>query len=209
MEAMDRFLWHPVFRVEKYRGVWVPGAVPYEVVEGEGNVLTGRGANSLWQRIVDGGATTNAWDGHLGESDTTPWRGAYLAVGTGTTAATATDTDLGSAGTANSYYMTMVDGWPKYTEGVALNTALGSLTGPGSVDFRASFATGVANFTWNEWALGAIGTNPNEDGGDGTAVNFTDTGGTFDNRIISRKIKAFGPKTSADTWIFNVSCSLS
>lgn len=193
-------------RVEKYRGEvdpLMPERPPYEVVNCYGNVLVKRGAYALWQRIVDGGGTTNGWDGFLGESDATPWAGAYIAVGNVGTAATSADTDLGAAGTANAFYMTMVNAYPQFTEAVALNTALGSITDPTSVDFRASFTTSVANFAWREWALGAIGTNPNEDGGDGTAVNFTDTGGTFNNLMINHKIYEFGTKTSADTWIVN------
>jgi hypothetical protein len=193
-------------RVEKYLGVPRPGDQPYEVVESEGNVLTTLGADAIWQRVLDGGGTTNAWDGHLGESDATPWRGAYIAVGTSDTAATVADTDLGSAGSANAYYMTMADGFPKYADGTALN---GSPADASSVLFQASFTTSVANFAWREWAIGAIGTNPNEDGGDGTAVNFTDTGGTFDNRMFNHKIHNFGTKTSAFTWVVNATFTIS
>lgn len=203
----ERIGWLPTATVEKYRGG--PSGDPYERIVRAGNVLTDLGANALWQALTDGGASTVLWEGHLGESDTTPWVGAYLAVGTGTTSATASDTDLASAGTANSFYMTMTNGWPKYTEGDALNTAFGSLTGPGSVDFRATFGTSVANFAWNEWGLGAVGSNPNEDGADGTSVNFTDTGGTFSNRMFSRKVTSFGTKTSSDTWILTVTYTIS
>lgn len=202
----EQITWKPVATVRKYRGTDTT-VEPYETIVSEGNILTDLGSHALWQRVTIGGATTSSWEGHLGESDATPWVGAYLAVGTGTTAAVSSDADL-EATTTSVYYMHMSDGYPQFEDANSMDTAYASVDDPTKVVFFASFTTSVANFAWNEWGLVAVGTNPTENGANGSTITAEDTGGTFANRLFSRKIKAFGTKTSADTWTLAVTYTI-
>jgi len=215
-----------VWKIERFQGLWLPeheleGRVPdSKVAPGvslfRGNVLTYGGASAIIQQLTTHGATggtttTKEWTaGHFGESDTTPWVGAYIGVGTSDTAATETDVDLGATGTANAYYRQMASGFPQYSDGDAISAgdAISTVTSDmATVSFKSSFATGHANFAWKEFCVCAIGTNPaaaDANGTAGTSTTLTDTGGTFSNRMFNRKVSDNGTKTSADTWNLTV-----
>jgi hypothetical protein len=63
-----------------------------------------------------------------------------------------------------------------------------------TVTFKATFGTGNANFTWAEWAVfSAVGSGS------------PPTGGT----MLNRKTAALGTKTSAASWAFTVTITLS
>lgn len=55
----------------------------------------------------------------------------------------------------------------------------------GTLTYQATFGTGSANYTWNEWGL------------------------TNDTQYLNRKVEALGTKTAAATWQLTVSIALS
>jgi hypothetical protein len=55
--------------------------------------------------------------------------------------------------------------------------------GSNVITFRSTFATGDANFAWNEWAV----------------FNASSSG-----TMLNRKVESLGTKTSAQTWQFTV-----
>lgn len=96
---------------------------------------------------------------------------AYIGVGDSTTAFAATQTDLQAA--TNKLRKAMDATYPT----VAANV----------ITFRSTFATGDANFAWNEWG-----------------VFNAASGGT----MLNRKVESLGTKTSAQTWQFTVQITL-
>jgi len=98
---------------------------------------------------------------------------AYIGVGDSSTAADATQTGLQTAG-ANHYHRAMDAGYPTVTNQ--------------TITFRSTFATGDANFDWNEI----------------TVVNAaTDAG---DN--LNRKVQVMGTKTNAVSRVATVELSI-
>lgn len=88
---------------------------------------------------------------------------AFIGAGDSTTAFAATQTDLQAA--TNKLRKAMDATFP---------TLAGNV-----MTFRATFGTGDANYTWNEWGI----------------FNAA-SGGT----MMNRKVEALGTKTSAQTW---------
>ncbi len=130
---------------------------PYEIVEGEGNLLMYGGASNLWQCLIGNGTATD--DQTLTYFDNGD---AALGVGDSSTAAAATQTNLQAV--TNKTRVGMDATYPLHTDG----TSSGSAT----ITFRSTF-TG-ANFAWNEW-----GTFNSPDAGTGRMLNRkTFSGGT-------------------------------
>lgn len=159
--------WRCNWRVEKYHGDPVSfnpdgspvfDAAPYEVLEREGNLLTTNGANTLWSALTGGAITA------FNSTNT------YIGVGDSTTAAAAAQTDLQAA---TNKFRKQVSGAPT----VSTNTC----------QWAATFATGDANFAWEEWG-----------------VFNASSGGT----MLNRKVESLGTKTSSSTWTFTVTLSL-
>jgi len=106
---------------------------PYEVMEqGPGNQLLdttgGAGASSIISRLI---TTNQVWDQtHCG-----------LAVGDSATADAATQSDLQAA--SNKWYEDNDASFP-------------ALSGTQILQVKASYATGDANFAWNEWGVFAV-----------------------------------------------------
>lgn len=99
-------------------------ATPYEVVDTEPNLLLTAGANLMWTLLSGGSGTVyNASN-------------ARIAVGSGTTAAAASDTTLQTQHTGGRQQVT---GAPV----IATNT----------ITYQASFGTSVANGEWREIGL--------------------------------------------------------
>ena len=124
------------FSIEKYwidpkTGLVPPGAKPYEVVEGRGNLLTYGGAAAMWALFIGGSLTP--YDNS----------NAFLGVGDDSTAADRSQTDL--LASTNKYYATMDPGYPLHTDGTG--------SGNASIIYKSTFGTSVANFDWNEWGL--------------------------------------------------------
>ncbi|SEU46572.1 hypothetical protein [Nonomuraea wenchangensis] len=144
LSRRDALVWRCAWKVAKFWGDPTPGAVPYDVIEGDGNLLMHGGASAIWQALLGNGTATagqgltffNAANAHVG-------------VGDSTTAAAATQTDLQAA--TNKVRKAMDAGYPQHTDGTG--------SGNATVTFRATFGTGDANFAWNEWGIfnGAAG----------------------------------------------------
>lgn len=97
--------------------------------------------------------------------------GAHIGVGNGTTAFAATQTDLAGASKSR-----------KAMDATYPQVSAGAMT------FRSTFATGDANFAWEEWA-----------------VFNAATGGTMMNRVV----QANGTKASTETKQVTVTITLS
>jgi hypothetical protein len=135
MEKKDSARWMCRFKVSKYRedietfrgreGEFHRRFQPYEVIEGEGNLLLNSGIDEMWDLITGGSA--NHFDN----------TGARIGVGDSNTAADATQTDLQAS--TNKAYQDMDSGYPTSTSQQAT--------------FKASFGDSEANFAWNEWVV--------------------------------------------------------
>lgn len=136
VEAKDTITWRSRWKIEKYRGD-LPREIdrydvrPYEVVEGEGNLLLNEGINELFKLI---GATGGVkWDNS----------NARIGVGDSNAAAAATQTDL-QGGT---------------TKFVGMDATFPTTGANEKAVFRATFGSADANFAWEEWTIdnGAVG----------------------------------------------------
>ena len=144
---------------------------PYEIIDREGNLLLYGGASNLWQCLIGNGTATT------GQNLTYFNNGeANIGVGNGTAAAVATQTDLQGASKTRKG---QESGFPSHTDGVAI--------GAEDIQFKSIFATGDANYAWEEWGVFNAG-----------------TGG----RMLNRKVESLGTKTSAATWTFTVTLTL-
>jgi hypothetical protein len=99
----------------------------------------------------------------------TPFNNAnsYIGVGDSSTAHAVGQTDLQAA--SNKLRKAMDSTYPS--------------GGSNVITFRSTFATGDANFAWNEWAV----------------FNASSSG-----TMLNRKVESLGTKTSAQTWQFTV-----
>lgn len=153
---------------------------PYAVTEKEGNLLVIGGASIQWQTLIGNGVTTqSAATGYFSNAN------AYISVGDSTTAAADTQTELQAA--TNRKRIAMDATYPLHTD--TTGTA-----GSKSIVFRSTFATGDANFAWQEWGI----------------FNGPGTGGppTTGSRMLNRKVESLGTKTSASSWVVTVTLSL-
>lgn len=92
---------------------------------------------------------------------------AHIGVGDSSTAFAATQTDLVAA--TNKFRKAMDATYPQLAANV--------------MTFRSTFATGDANYAWNEWAV----------------FNASSAG-----TMMNRKVESLGTKTSAQSWQFTV-----
>ena len=150
--------------VHKY---WAGESEPYEVIECEpGNLLTYGGASAFWD-LLTGGGTQTAFNN----------ANAYIGVGENAGAAVIGSTDLlGATLKRNAMEAT----YPLHTDGETI--------GAEDCVFKASFATGEANFAWEEWGV----------------FNAAAAG-----RMLQRKAESLGTKTSAAVWTLTVTLSIS
>lgn len=95
----------------------------------------------------------------------------YIGVGDSTTAFAASQTDLVAA--TNKLRKAMDATYPQ----VSTNT----------ITFRSTFATGDANFAWQEWGV----------------FNASSSG-----TMMNRKVESLGTKTSAQSWQFTVTITI-
>lgn len=150
---------------------------PYETVESEGNLLTRQGRLRIMDRLV-GTASNQALDAtHI-----------RIGVGNSNTAAADTQTDLQAAAGAANRQFNLADS----------AASVGTGASAGTITVVTTYATGEANFPWEEWGI---------DGGtaDGTTVT-ADTNTT--PGLINRKVTALGTKTSAASWVFTVTITV-
>lgn len=133
----ERAVWNCHVTLAKFWGDWVPGAVPYEVVEFDHNLLMFGGTSNLWQYSMGNGTVT------AGQTLTyLNAASAAIGVGDGTTTAAATHTDL--QGT-NKLRKGMNSGYPEHTPG--------TVTGAKTIRYRSTFDTSEANWSWQEAAI--------------------------------------------------------
>jgi hypothetical protein len=165
--------WRAQWKVEKRHGDWTGEQIaageapePYEVIEREGNLLTYGGASILWEALI--GAAVTAFSN----------ANAYIGVGDSTTAAAATQTDLQAA--SNKLRKAMDSTYPQHTDGTGSSSNA-------QVVFKSTFASGDANWVWNEWAI----------------FNAAAAG-----RMLNRKVESLGTKTTG-TWTMTVTLTLS
>jgi hypothetical protein len=111
-----------------------------------------------------------------------------IGTGNSATAAVDTDTDLGAAaGSANRQFQ-MLDSAP--------SVGTGASSGVGT--FVSTFGTGVGNYAWQEWGI---------DGG--TAAGTTVTADTNTTPgLVNHKVTSLGTKTSAASWVFTVTITI-
>ena len=182
LETHEPLHWKAVWRVEKYHTP-TPGDVarlergelrPYEVIDRVGNLALLGGVSSIWQTLI-GNGTAAAGQALSYFSNAN----AYIGVGSVTTSAVNTQTRLQDASAA---YGTMDSTYPQHTDGTTAATA-------GTITYRATFGTALANFSWQEWGVS-----------NGTATA---------SRFLNRKVEDLGSKTSAASWVFTVNLSLS
>lgn len=107
---------------------------------------------------------------------------AGIGVGNSTTAAARTQTSL-QAASSRQARRGMEATYPTHTTGTASTSAR-------NIVFRSLYSTATANFAWNEWGV----------------FNSTTVG---TGRMVNRKVEALGTKTTAATWTFTVTLSLS
>jgi hypothetical protein len=140
---------------------------PHEILE-TANVLLQTGMLEMWDLIKGASAL------HFNATDT------KIGIGADATAAAPTQTDLIHA--TDKTYVAMESGWPK------TRTDDGAL-GYGVFQTKATFATGDANYAWNE----AVVKNTN-----GSSL-----------KCICRAATGWGTKTSAATWVATHTVTLS
>jgi hypothetical protein len=139
----------------------------FELIEAlklPGNLLVNVGINQLWT-IVAGTGGTLYDNSH-----------AYTGVGDSATAATASDTGLNA--TTNKKFNAMDASYPTY----------------GSSQYatwRSTFASGDANYTWNEICV-ANGNNPPTTG-----------------IMLNHKVQSMGTKASGTSWVASLQITLS
>lgn len=140
--AMDELHWHTEWKLEKYEGDLTAEeaalATPYEVLEGEGNLLMYGGASCQWETLIGNGTGT------AGQTLTYFNNGnAAIGVGDSTTAEAATQTDLQAA--TNKLRKGMDATYPQHTDATT--------SGAASIVFKSTFGSTDANFAWQEWGV--------------------------------------------------------
>ena len=105
---------------------------------------------------------------------------AAIGVGDSNTAAAATQTDLQAS--TNKLRKAMEASYPNHSDGTS--------SGNASNSYRSLFGTSDANFAWAEWG-----------------VFNSATAAT--GRMLNRKVESLGTKTSAASWTFTVTLTLS
>ncbi len=129
--ATESLVWKTKFKVEKYREDLPKelldrlGVKPFEVVEGEGNLLLNEGINELFTILCSSSGT---------KYDNT---NARIGVGNSSAAAVATQTALQGGSIA---FVGMDASYPTY--GTAQKAV-----------FRATFDGSTGNFAWEEWTI--------------------------------------------------------
>ena len=173
LERHESGLWLARARIDKYEGDIAPfqregraheflkRTKPYDVFEEEGNILVTAGITALLQ-LLGATASPTAFSNANG----------YLGVGDSNTAASAGQTDLQAS--SNKLRKAMDSTYPSVSGAV--------------ITWKATFASGDANFAWEEWAI----------------FNASSSG-----TMLNRKVASMGTKASGSSWAFTVTVTLS
>ena len=179
-------IWDFVTGVEPSATDWT-ASTAYSV----GDIVAPTGASPCLYKCTTAGtsgASEPTWDaveGNTVTDNTVVWTcignarffnnaNAKIGVGDSSTAADATQTDLQAA--TNKTYKGMETGYPTSASQKA--------------NFKASFGSSEANYTWNEWVIKSVDAD------------------TASNICLNRKVENLGTKTTG-TWTLEVSITLS
>jgi hypothetical protein len=184
--------------VNDLHGDWLRELFPRGPEDGtaevDGNVLTNNGLTVLIKLLTGGGGTSYYPLAATSGSNVT----SVVGVGTNNGGAGAqathpcTDTALTDNGTANAYYQGMDSAYP-------------TLTTPATLNGQSTFASGVANFAWNEWcwATGPTGTVTS---GNALAALWSTSSATFmlnhKTNLYSGGGASLGSKGAGAAWVF-------
>jgi hypothetical protein len=113
---------------------------------------------------------------------------ARIGTGNSATAAVDTDTDLNAAAGSGNRQFQLVDSAP----------TVGSGASSGVVTMVATFGTGVGNYAWQEWGI---------DGGTASGTTVTSEGNTTPG-LCNHKVTSLGTKTSAASWVFTITITI-
>lgn len=177
---------HGSSRVHDLHGDWLRELFPAGPEDGyaydDGNLLVNTGLTVIVKLLNAAGATSYYPLANNGSTNNT-----VCGVGATSTAATTADTALGADNTSNAYYQGMDATYP-------------SVTTPATVNGQCTYASGNANFAWNEWcwATGAGAVTP------GTHLSVIFATGASIN-MINHKVPAssLGTKASGASWVFS------
>lgn len=160
---------------------WRSMRVQLEVSEFDGDRLPGQPARLVrrygWRTLAEALALDAGWDlgwkAMRGDGSLTLWSNAnsYIGVGDSSTAAASTQTDLQAS--TNKLRKAQDTGFPK------VNGDSGGPAGHRAMLWQSTFATGEANFAWNEIGV----------------FNASSAGTMLDRLVIS-----LGTKTSSFSW---------
>jgi hypothetical protein len=165
--------------VHDLHGDWLrelfPGGPEDGYAYDDGNLLVNGGLTQIINFLTGGAAATTMTNAQT-----------VVGVGTGSTAATTADTTLTNDNTANAYYQGADSTYP-------------NITGPATINNQCTFASGNANFAWNEWCW-ATGTTI-------SAGTHLASGSVFTTlrSMINHKVPAssLGTKASGASWVFS------
>lgn len=183
-KVRERDVLGQVHRVHRLHGDYLrelfPGGPEDGITCDEGNILVNAGLTVIINLLI-ATAQSNSIRA-LTNAQT------VVGVGNSTTAATTADTHLGADGTANAYYQQSDATYP-------------SLTTPATINNQCTFASGNANFAWNEWCW-ATGTGTITAGT--TLSSIFATSGASTN-MWNHKVPAssLGTKASGASWVFS------
>lgn len=129
--------------------------------------------------LMYGGASA-LWDLLIGAGNVTAFNNANAYIGVGDSSTAAAATQTDLQAVTNKVRVGMEASYPSHTDGTS--------SGSASISFRSVFGTGSGNFAWEEWAV----------------FNASTAG-----RMLNRKVESLGTKTSAASWTFTVTLTLS
>lgn len=167
--AVAERTWKIEAKVEKWHDEesFDAGSAPFEVVRSRHNLLVNAGIQRLLDLlIVAGGQGYDATHSRVG-------------VGNDATAAAATQTDLQAAAGAGNRQFKLVSSGPTRSSQ--------------TVTWVATFASGEANFAWQEWCID-VGV------ADGTTITAP---------MLNRKVASLGTKVAGAVWVFTVTLTIS
>lgn len=194
----DGFKWNAYARIDKYSPEVVRELTQYlgyepksadfkrlsvdanSITEVDGNILVTGGLGNLTNLFFGGGgdAFSNAK--------------AIVGVGDSSTAAAAAQTDLQAS--TNKYFQGVDASNPTRVTTTVTNDAVQAI---------ATFASGNANFAWNEWCWAVTTTGTIT----GNATLASVSSGT--ETMLNRKVASMGTKGSGSSWVFTTKVTFS
>lgn len=180
--SRDGLLWQARWSVEKRWGDWDGAAIDAGLAPDPYEVIEREGNLAMY------GGVSCLWQTLIGNGTGTAGQtltyfnngNAAIGVGDSSTAAAATQNDMQAA--TNKVRQAMDATYPSHTDGTT--------SGAATITFRSTFGTSAANWAWAEW---------------GTFNSPTAATG----RMLNRKVETLGTKTSAASWTFTITLTIS